>query len=415
MDFTLKYYLMANWVLLLVVVFYRLVLARMNRFHWNRAYLLLGSLGAFLVPLMKFPSSSEVLEGFSLAAALPEVAVGAESGNATSGLAWSDLLIPLYLVIAGLFILWFGIRTFRLLTSIWRSPRETRDEYTLVRIPNIKGPASFLHYLIWSPELDDSSEKSRFILAHEKCHIRERHTLDLIWMEILTAACWLNPAVWLLRSDLRRTHEYLADQAAVKASGHNPLRKIILESHFGTTGIPVVNHFQSQIKARLMMSESNSKPRQVWRYFLVLPMVFLAIACSRVDTEANELETLKTVEGTPAVVDVNTVPHEKEGNPGIDDFPGSDTEMPAPLNMNEVAEKMGYPKEAKDKKIEGKVIVRLLVDQEGAVEEHKVLKYADASLRSAVEKHVYDLKFKPGQKDGKAVKVWVTLPFSFKL
>jgi TonB family protein len=411
MDFNLQYFLSANLILLMVALFYRALLARLPQFHWNRFFLLTGSVAAFIIPLIEWPAAQGPMSGFSFSSALPEAVVTSGGMAISGGFSWLDLAMLAYLSIAALVAVIFLIRTGRTLVEIWRAPQEKGPGYTLVRLSSVKGPASFFQYLIWDGDLDQQPEKAAFIRAHEECHIRQLHSLDLVLMEVLSALCWFNPAIYLLRTDLKRTHEYLADQAAVDAAGHNPLRKIILEGQFGTTGFPVVNHFQSQIKARLMMSESSRKPRQLFRYLLILPMALFVIACSGVESQVPDSNELASKAAPGETMD----PVDKPLDPAAADFSGENVEMPAPTNLAEVVEAIGYPDELKEEGIEAKVMVRVKVNPEGDVVEHSVVKEGHPTMRQAVEKHLYDLKFSPGQKDGKPVTVWVTIPFAFKM
>ncbi|MEM6345038.1 MAG: energy transducer TonB [Bacteroidota bacterium] len=88
---------------------------------------------------------------------------------------------------------------------------------------------------------------------------------------------------------------------------------------------------------------------------------------------------------------------------------------PQVLNMGDVAAKIEYPQLARDAGIEGIVIVRVLVDEEGNYEKHKFIEKIHPILSDQVEAHVHELKFSPALQDGKPIKFWVNIPFGFKL
>lgn len=90
-------------------------------------------------------------------------------------------------------------------------------------------------------------------------------------------------------------------------------------------------------------------------------------------------------------------------------------EKPIPANLREIQMDMGYPKEAKEKNIEGTVIAKVLVDKSGKYERHEIVQEGNPILAAAVEKHLAKLEFSPAKKDGKALKFWVTIPFKFKM
>jgi periplasmic protein TonB len=86
-----------------------------------------------------------------------------------------------------------------------------------------------------------------------------------------------------------------------------------------------------------------------------------------------------------------------------------------PLNMQEVKTKIVYPAIAKEAALEGKVVVRVLVDERGNYAKHVVIKDPHALLTNEVVSKVNLLKFTPAVSKGKPVKMWVTIPFDFRL
>lgn len=88
---------------------------------------------------------------------------------------------------------------------------------------------------------------------------------------------------------------------------------------------------------------------------------------------------------------------------------------PAPLNMEALKGMIGYPVAAKEANIQGKVIVRVYIDQKGTYVKHIVIKDPHPILTNAVTSKIHNLRFSPGIQKGKPIKVWVTIPFDFKL
>ncbi len=83
--------------------------------------------------------------------------------------------------------------------------------------------------------------------------------------------------------------------------------------------------------------------------------------------------------------------------------------------VNALASKIIYPEEAKMKGIEGIVYISAVVDENGAVRNPEVLKSAGELLDNSAMKAFTQLKFIAGEKDGKKVKVKITLPIAYKL
>ncbi|MEM0998673.1 MAG: TonB family protein [Bacteroidota bacterium] len=90
-------------------------------------------------------------------------------------------------------------------------------------------------------------------------------------------------------------------------------------------------------------------------------------------------------------------------------------EMPMPQNLKDIRKEIGYPREATQARLEGKVIYRVLVDEEGRYLRHLVLRSSHPLFERACAKHLSKLSFTPGKMGDRAVKCWVVLPFKFRL
>ena len=87
-------------------------------------------------------------------------------------------------------------------------------------------PFSFFNHIFIHPEYH-KQEDLDVIMAHEEVHIRERHWIDLLVIELFTLVFWFNPISWLLEQAIKQNHEYLADQG-VLSRGQSPARYQLL-------------------------------------------------------------------------------------------------------------------------------------------------------------------------------------------
>jgi len=100
--------------------------------------------------------------------------------------------------------------------------------------------------------------------------------------------------------------------------------------------------------------------------------------------------------------------------PGINEFIYVDQE-PAPQNLGELRKAIEYPAEAVEQEIQGTVVARILVNEEGQYVRHELVKDIHPLLSEAVEARLPDLRFTPAMLEGKPLMYWVNLPFPFKL
>ncbi|MFN0083028.1 MAG: energy transducer TonB [Ferruginibacter sp.] len=91
------------------------------------------------------------------------------------------------------------------------------------------------------------------------------------------------------------------------------------------------------------------------------------------------------------------------------------SEIPKPINMLEIRKRIGYPIKARKKGIQGEVLVRILVGEDGKYIKHLVIKPGHPLLLEEIEKEIPFLTFTPAISGGKLIKFWVNIPFKFKL
>ncbi len=256
---------------------YYVLLRREASFHFNRFYLLGAMVISLLLPLLsvdvstiRFPAMdqpirqlSDVRSGYK--EAVDQWSYGLiDQGLADAFLTVTDKEKPTNWVFS-LLLIGYSIGLIAMLfrfswTLTWitrlrqKYPNEKRAGVTIVKVPYQLAPFSFIDSVFVPEELLESEEFAH-ILEHEKTHIRQRHSCDLLIIQLLTAFLWFNPVVWWLNKSLKTTHEYIADRNMIK-KGYSLveyqtllLRQLISNNSFG-----LVHNFNlSFIKQRITM------------------------------------------------------------------------------------------------------------------------------------------------------------------
>ena len=263
-------------------MFYRLLLSHETFHRINRLVLLATAIASFILPLCVITLHKTVvvsghglvsLEGLGMA----EVADAAEPQ------------MPLWQIVA-IVVFFAGLavtlgHTFMGILKVWRlvshSERHQEPDGIVVCVTDRDvSPFSFCRYIVLSRSDYEAHEAS--VLAHERGHIRQRHSLDVLLVDTLTALQWFNPAMWMLRQDLRAIHEYEAD-AAVLSQGINmrQYQYLLIQKAVATCGYSVANGItHSTLKNRIHMMLTNKKTnRASWLKLLaMLPIVGAALA-----------------------------------------------------------------------------------------------------------------------------------------
>ena len=231
-----------------------------------------------VTPLTEEDILSDHASAESVAAVQPSVSAAVETSRGVE-IPWRQIGIVIYLagVAAVIFV------TVRSIVGLHRLMRRGRcerldDGTTLVRMDENVAPISWCRNIVISER--DLRENGAAILAHERAHVRLHHSLDLLLVDLAGAVQWFNPAMWLLRRDLRAIHEYEAD-AAVIASGVDArsYQLLLIRKAVGGRWYSIANSFNhSKLKNRItMMLREKSSRRTRARALLLLPLAGLAL------------------------------------------------------------------------------------------------------------------------------------------
>ena len=264
-------------------MFYRLMLARETFHRVNRIVLLTTAVASFVLPLCVITLHETV------SMPMPTLAVDADA-LLTEPVAEAEVpQVPLWqIVLPILFIigmvatlahtLWSLFRILKLIKNSEQHPQQ--DGTTICVTGNADlSPFSWMHYIVMNRSDYEAADPA--ILAHERGHIRLHHSWDLILVDTLTALQWFNPAMWMLRTDLRAIHEYEAD-AAVLSQGINArqYQYLLITKAAGIGGYSLANGIShSTLKNRIhMMLHKKSSSNRLLKLIALVPIVGIALA-----------------------------------------------------------------------------------------------------------------------------------------
>jgi beta-lactamase regulating signal transducer with metallopeptidase domain len=268
---------------------YRTLYSNLAYFNFSRIYLLSATVISFIIPLLSigvWQPSDHVL-GLSFLALISQGSVTTVRSE-TTDLAISpydlvDLLFPALLTI---YLIGCLFVSFKLLRSLWKihmlikSNEMVREaDYRIVRLKN--GPAFFSFMTcIFINENKNSLKQDEYntVLLHEQAHIRQKHSYDLLLMEIAGVVCWFNPFVKKLKTSLCQVHEYLADKAVMNTKQDpDAYSKLIIRLSHHYEAERFVHPFSvADLKRRINMLyiQKQSKMKAV-RFVAIIPLLAL--------------------------------------------------------------------------------------------------------------------------------------------
>lgn len=418
---------------------YYLLALRNNRFHqWNRYYLLAATLLSLTVPLLQIP-----LPVFSATEAPGVIAYTSHI------ITLREQLLPrrapaitYHQVILFTYCLILLLLLFRVAKAAWKIRRLIRynpgsyiPPFYFIRSEDISAPFSFFNYIFWDPVTVPESEQGQQILRHELVHVRDRHSIDKLLLEIVSAVCWINPFFHLYRRELGIIHEFIADHKAAGGQ-HAEYADAILQMALGSTSsFTLVNSFfHHPLKRRIWMLTSLHTPRFSYlRRVMVLPLAVL-IFSSLAFVAEQPLQGLKASLSIPGTIAIqlpairSTLLSAKEAAPlattttaaskihhfvqEAPAFPGGENALARYLNKN-----ISYPRAAQEAGISGTVFIQFVIDAQGTVTQVQAVgRRHGGGLEEEAARVVRSMpRWVPGRQDGKAVRVQFNLPIRFTL
>ncbi|MBD0258984.1 MAG: M56 family metallopeptidase [Cytophagales bacterium] len=279
----LLYLLGVSVNLVVFLGFYRLVLYDSTFYALSRVYLLVAPALSLVIPLVRMGRAEPTAPGGVLPGvhwnALP-AAVGAVQGQIEEFPGTADYLWIGYwlgcLLFAGVLL----VKLSRLAMLIRRSRFEDCQGYRLTRTGGSVPTFSFLHYLFWNDDQSLGKAEAEAVLRHELVHIRERHTLDVLYLEGLRVFLWFNPALFGYARALRELHELKADQRVVAHLGKDAYAHLLKRTVAGRLALSLSHSFhQSFTKRRIQMLYHPASARsRLWTLLLLLPLAGILLA-----------------------------------------------------------------------------------------------------------------------------------------
>ncbi|WP_339815042.1 M56 family metallopeptidase [uncultured Imperialibacter sp.] len=386
---------------------YYLVLRNESCYTFNRYFLLLSVAFSIVFPLVRFDSPLGLSEEITAVTILPETVIGEEFQKVSSaGFSWLTFLYSCGILV-------FSIKLIIKIVSISRliinGEKESFAGYILVHTRGRFPTFSFLNYLFWDDSQDLNEIENQQILDHELVHIKQKHSVDLLVIEIMQILLWFNPLIHFFRKAIVNTHEYLADQVASKSATEVYMKLLVSQTFFSSPAQFIQSHFSySSIMKRLQML---SKPsHQIhWRsYFfpsLAVTLVFLAVSCESPAVDFEKVSTLESIIDSEEQEDVFDM---------VDDQPRPSNGI---IHLSDwLQSEISYPKEAKDQKIDGRVYVQFIVEKDGSISHPEIIEGLHESLDTEVIKAISSCPdWIPGRVDNEPVRTRIIYPVHFKL
>jgi bla regulator protein BlaR1 len=261
----------------LLIAIYYLFLQKEKMFRFNRFYLLSAMVFSYVIPFVKInlPAVSENRNKLIFEEITTQQLI--QNTNQASDFDWMNLILIIYVAIVMVLIVRSLISIIMIITLKGTDIIYQNQKVRLLEkdVP----PFSFWNKIYLSKNYFKDQMDHRIFL-HEKTHLIQKHSLDLIFVEILQAISWVNPAIYFYKKAIKDNHEFLADEVIIKKQFNiKDYQNLILAEVLNAQKISIINqfNFNNTKKRFIMMTTKRSKSEKFKKMFAVSAFAGLSI------------------------------------------------------------------------------------------------------------------------------------------
>jgi bla regulator protein BlaR1 len=266
----------------LLMLFYFLLLEKEKMHRFNRWYLLCSIIFSFIIPLINITTTvTQNLLPVDQLINTPEnnlqEAIAQQTVAATQFKSFLPILSwSIYSSISIFLLTRFLKNIFHIYHKIKNNKSVQYYTSRLVLTTDKIIPHSFLHYIFIDKDGFESSGIEKEILSHELTHVQQKHSLDILLVELLLVFCWFNPFLYLYRKAIQLNHEFLADEAVINIyKNTTAYQYLLLEKATQPGSVSFTSQFNYLItKKRLVMMTRTTSPKvALLKQFALLPLL----------------------------------------------------------------------------------------------------------------------------------------------
>lgn len=244
----------------LFIALYYLFLEKEKMYKFNRFYLLSSLILSYVIPFISITKDLPKPEN------KPEIIFEEAAQQmiytppVQESFDWMNMIWIMYITVT-LFFLIKSILSIRALKKLQGRKQMYQNQKIMVTKENL-APFSFWNTIYLGEDYIKNNIIDPRIFLHEKSHLDQKHSLDLILMDILKVFTWFNPALFLYKKAIITNHEFLADEAVLENRYNiKDYQNLILDEIIISQNMALTHslNFNNTKKRFIMMTAKKSK------------------------------------------------------------------------------------------------------------------------------------------------------------
>lgn len=268
----LHYLLEANIYLGVFYALYFLLLNKETYYKLNRAYLLFIPVLSYIIPLIQIGWLKSYEEGGQTVTIIYNPNLHQNTGATTTYFTLQNMLVYGYLAGAVVMLAIFTFKICQLIKLTRAQKSLLNNKYKLVNVADTNTAFSFFNYLFIGTNVSGADT----MIRHELVHIDQKHSVDIVFLELIKIINWFNPFVYLLQRSVKMVHEYIADEhTAAYENDVLTYSSFLVSNAYGLSGSSISNSFfnYNLLKKRIiMLNQKRSGNLARLKYLAVVPV-----------------------------------------------------------------------------------------------------------------------------------------------
>ncbi|WP_286968222.1 M56 family metallopeptidase [Flavobacterium sp. UBA4854] len=403
----ITYLLKSGLLLAVFYAVYRLLLENEKMFRFNRVYLIGSLIFSLVIPLQLFsiasffPSKIKTIQ-------LDEIMI-VSNQSILKEVSYNEIVYfflgAIYVLIATILLIRFAINVSSFFLKMKKNSVQFIDNQKLVLMKESILPHSFWNAIFISKEDFANGKIPSELIAHEKAHLQQKHTLDILFVEVLQIVFWFNPMFVLFEKAIKLNHEFLADEAVNKQFDEvKSYQNLLLQfaSNKQTVSLASTINYQITKKRLLMMTKEKSPFLMILKASCVVAVSVVLLIAFNSEAVAQSSDNLTTKKDNY----INYI----EASVKKPQFPGGIEKFYMFVGQN-----FKMPEEFSKQKIEGKLFIEFMVEKDGSLSEFKIVKdLGYGAGEEAIRILKLSPKWIPATENGQAVRVLYSLPITLQ-
>ncbi|WP_299250670.1 M56 family metallopeptidase [uncultured Lacinutrix sp.] len=266
--------------LAILMIFYKLFLEKLAIHKFKRFYLLGALVVSLIIPFITFIEYIEpqlTVPYFKADHSIPleliptEEIITEEPTNYLPILLWS-----LYGLGALLFLSKFCFNLYSIIAKINKNEKQKHNNFISVLLNDLIVPHTFFSYIFLNKTKFEAKAIPQEVILHEQTHANQKHSLDILFIELLQVIFWFNPLLYFIKKDIKLNHEFLADDAVLKQGiDSSTYQETLLQFTSNANQVPLAHAINySLIKKRFTIMKTQTSRKAIWlRSLLLVPLL----------------------------------------------------------------------------------------------------------------------------------------------